>query len=344
MGERGDIVRTMQRALGHAERPLEIHAPSSAATAPIVGRIAGKGLVDELQDHGFLVVDGIDGRAHYVTLPPGTDLAAYPKGGIVEVTPPAVGPRTADRTIAARTGSDGLYRVAEHLADAERSARPGDEPQGFVEAHVRRLEALRRAGIVERVDEGVWRVPPDFLERAAAHEAGRQNGVSVALRSHLSLPEQVRATGATWLDRTLLGSEPAAAASGFGAEVRSALAARQDVLIDEGLATRRAQRVVLARDLLATLRDREVAKVATGLAAEAGLQHRPVADGDSVRGVYRRSVQLASGRFAMLDDGIGFSLVPWKPVIEQLLGQSVAGVMRGGSVAWDLSRQRGIGV
>jgi hypothetical protein len=59
---------------------------------------------------------------------------------------------------------------------------------------------------------------------------------------------------------------------------------------------------------------------------------------------YRRSVQLASGRFAMLDDGIGFSLVPWRPVIEQRLGQSVAGVMQGGSVSWNLSRQRGVGV
>ncbi len=53
---------------------------------------------------------------------------------------------------------------------------------------------------------------------------------------------------------------------------------------------------------------------------------------------------LTSGRFAMLDDGVGFSLVPWKPVLEQRLGQTVSGVVRGGSVSWDLSRKRGIGV
>ncbi|WP_442806765.1 DUF3363 domain-containing protein [Thauera sp. Sel9] len=35
--------------------------------------------------------------------------------------------------------------------------------------------------------------------------------------------------------------------------------------------------------------------------------------------IYRRSVMLASGRYAMLDDGMGFSLVLWKPVIEQRL-------------------------
>jgi len=92
------------------------------------------------------------------------------------------------------------------------------------------------------------------------------------------------------------------------------------------------------------LRDREVSEVARTLAIEGELEPRAVKDGDSVRGVYRRSVMLASGRFAMLDDGVGFSLVPWKPMLEQRLGQTVSGIVRGGSVSWDVSRQRGVGV
>ena len=36
--------------------------------------------------------------------------------------------------------------------------------------------------------------------------------------------------------------------------------------------------------------------------------------------------QLTSGWFAMLDDGVGFSLVPWRPVIEKRLGQQVSAV------------------
>jgi hypothetical protein len=51
------------------------------------------------------------------------------------------------------------------------------------------------------------------------------------------------------------------------------------------------------------------------------MEHRPAADGQQVAGIYRRSVMLASGRYAMLNDGMGFGLVPWKPVIEKLLGQ-----------------------
>lgn len=66
-----------------------------------------------------------------------------------------------------------------------------------------------------------------------------------------------------------------------------------------------------------------------------------IADGERVTGTYRRSVQLASGRFAMIDDGMGFSLVPWKPVIEQRLGQTLTAVVRGGGVSWEFGRQRG---
>ena len=57
-------------------------------------------------------------------------------------------------------------------------------------------------------------------------------------------------------------------------------------------------------------------------------------------GIYQRSVQLASGRFAMLDDGMGFSLVPWRPVVEQRLGQHVSVVVQGKSVTWMFGLQR----
>ncbi len=90
-----------------------------------------------------------------------------------------------------------------------------------------------------------------------------------------------------------------------------------------------------------TLRGRELAQAAKDIAAETGLEYRPLADGQRVAGIYRRSVMLASGRYAMLDDGMGFSLVPWKPVIEQRLGQQFAATVRGGGVSWDIGRQRG---
>jgi len=68
--------------------------------------------------------------------------------------------------------------------------------------------------------------------------------------------------------------------------------------------------------------------------------YRPLLDGERTTGVYRRMVIAASGRFAMLDDGLGFSLVPWRPVLEQRIGQQLSATILGDHVTWSFGRQR----
>ena len=338
MGERGDILRTMQRAMGGVPRDLVVFAPGENAPH-VVGRVAAKGMADELHDRCYLVVDGTDGKAHYVALSAKVELEQYPVGSVVEARGSA-DIRAADKNIAA-LAVDGLYRTDHHLAMAKAQATPERDPKEVVDAHVRRLEALRRAGIVDRVADGVWQVPTDLPEQGQRYDAQRLGGVAVELRSHLPIERQVRVIGATWLDQQLIGGAGGIANNGFGGDVHQALRQRSDFLVEQGLAERRGQRVILARNLLGTLRGREIDGAAKTIAAETGLTHRAVADGERVTGNYRRNVQLASGRFAMLDDGMGFSLVPWRPVIEQRLGQQVSAIVRGSSVTWDLGRQRG---
>jgi type IV secretory pathway VirD2 relaxase len=338
MGERGDIVRTMQRAMGGQQRELAVFVPDNHHHT-LVGRVAGKGLADELNDQGYLVIDGIDGKAHYVTLPPKAELAQYPVNAVVEIKgSPDV--RAADKNIVA-LAADGIYSADRHLAVARAQAKQGRDPQEVVAAHVRRLEALRRAGIVERVGEGLWKVPDDLPERGQQHDTRRTSGVGVELKTHLSIERQVRAIGATWLDQQLIGGGAGLGDLGFGSETKEALQKRADFLAEQGLAERRGQRVILARNLLGTLRNRELAQAAKDMTSETGLEHRPVAEGQRVTGIYRRSVVLASGRYAVLDDGLGFRLVPWRPVIESKLGQQITAVMHGNSVSWSLGRTRG---
>jgi type IV secretory pathway VirD2 relaxase len=342
MGERGDIVRTMQRAMRGRQRELAMFQSGETGRV-IVGRVVGKGLADELYDKGYLIVDGTDGKAHYVVLPPRSELEQYPTGAVVEVKG-ATGVRAADRNVAA-LAVDGVYRTDHHLAVAQGHAKTDRDPREVVAAHVRRLEALRRAGIVERVAEGVWRVPDDLVERGRQYDAQRLgDGVAVELKSHLPIERQTRVIGATWLDQQLIGGGRGLGDLGFGSEVKDALRQRADFLIEQELAERQGKRVVLARNLLATLRGRELANAAQAIAADTGLAHRPVADGQRVAGIYRRSLMLASGRYAMLDDGMGFSLVPWKPVVEQRLRQPLAATVRGGSVSWEIGRQRGMSI
>ncbi|MDX7841722.1 relaxase/mobilization nuclease and DUF3363 domain-containing protein [Aeromonas caviae] len=338
LGERGDIIRTMQRAMSEQPRELAVFEPGDDGRT-ILGRVAAKGLADELHDRGYLVIDGTDGKAHYVALNARDELANYPTGAVVEVKGSA-DVRAADKNIAA-LASDGLYRANHHLVIEQGRAKDGRDPQEVVASHVRRLEALRRAGIVERVAEGLWKVPDDLTERGRQYDAQRLGGVAVELKSHLPIERQARVIGATWLDQQLISSGRGLGDLGFGGDAKQAMQQRADFLEEQGLAQRRSQRVILARNLLGTLRNRELAQAAKDIAAETGLEHRPVADGQRVAGIYRRSIMLASGRFAMLDDGLGFTLVPWKPVIEQRLGQSLAATVRGGHASWEFGRQRG---
>ena len=104
-------------------------------------------------------------------------------------------------------------------------------------------------------------------------------------------------------------------------------------------------RIVFARDLLDTLRCRELESVRSKLSSETGLPHQPSLEGEHVSGVYRRRVALASGRFAMIDNGLGFQLVPWRPALEQHLGRHVSGVVTpGGGMDWSFGRKRGLGL
>ena len=187
--------------------------------------------------------------------------------------------------------------------------------------------------------------PGAIVEARAYEDAGGRKRLSLATRSDFTIDAQITASGATWIDRQLLSREPATGGGGFGAELREAMERRVDHLVEEGLARRQGQPVVFARDLLDTLRRRELDGVSSRLAADTGLAYRPSAEGEHVAGVYRQRVTLASGRFAMIDDGLGFQLVPWRPVLEQQLGQHVTGTMTPcGGVDWSFGRKRGLGI
>jgi type IV secretory pathway VirD2 relaxase len=187
--------------------------------------------------------------------------------------------------------------------------------------------------------------PGSIVEARSYEDVNGRKKLSLAVRSDLTLQQQTTAPGATWLDRQLLAREPIVTGGGFGTEVRDAMDRRLEHLTGEGLVRRQGQRVLFARDLLDTLRRRELDSAAKKIAAETRLAYRPRADGEHVQGIYRQRIALSSGRFAMIDDGLGFQLVPWRPALEQQLGRQISGVMLpGGGVDWSFGRKRGLGL
>ncbi|MFV0514307.1 MAG: relaxase/mobilization nuclease domain-containing protein [Jhaorihella sp.] len=267
LGERGDIIKRMHRAL--TEKGIERGAAGYVLAAesldtPVIGRLVERGLDDELKGTAYAVVDGVDGRTHHIKLP---DLNAA-----------------------------------------------GDSAPGSI------------------------------VELRSFDNARGQRRVAIAVRSDLDLQGQISASGATWLDRQAVARERIDFSSGgFGAEVREAMDRRAERLLQEGLAERQGRRIVFSRNLIDTLRHRELDALGGKLAAETGLPFNRAAGGDYVSGTYRQRLALASGRFAIIDDGLGFQLVPWSPSLEKNLGRHVSGVARGdGGVDWSFGRKRGL--
>ncbi len=170
--------------------------------------------------------------------------------------------------------------------------------------------------------------------------------VALAVRSDVSIKQQINASGATWLDRQAVARAPTPLGNGgFGAEVRDALDRRAEFLVQEGLGERQSHGVRFKPGLIETLQRRELDALGKKLAEESGLTFAPSKPGDQISGSYRQRFALASGRFAMISDELGFQLVPWSLSLEKHLGQHVSGVTRDtGGIDWSFAHKRGLGL
>jgi Protein of unknown function (DUF3363) len=354
LGERGDIIKAMHRALereGLAEdrHPAHYVLHRESATERIVGRVLDKGLGgDEMGERIRLVIDGVDGRVHHIEMD-ASRAEDVGRGMIVVAGSAPPGPRAADRNIMDVAGEGGVYHPSEHLERARAAIdRIGGDPEAFVRSHVRRLEALRRAGHAERIDADHWRVPADLPERGQAYDLARDRAnIRISVLSHNGLDQQIRSDGATWLDRELASPGRTTLANiGFGREVTEAMERRRQSLVNMGHAIRlEGGRIRVSKDLVANLERTEVNRVAKAMAAERGLTFTAAKTGEYVSGTLVGSIQLASGRFAMIDDGIGFQLVPWQPVLDNRIGQHITGTVRdAGGIEWSFGRNRGLGI
>ena len=99
-----------------------------------------------------------------------------------------------------------------------------------------------------------------------------------------------------------------------------------------------------SKDFVANLERTEIARVGREMAAARGLTFTTAGTGEYVSGKLVGATQLASGRFAMIDDGIGFQLVPWQPVLAPRIGQHITGVVRNaGGIEWSSAGNWGWG-
>lgn len=240
MGEREDIIKSMHRALEgnglNDERGIaQMAVHSDKLRERITGRVLARDLAgDGNGDRVQLVIDVTDGRLHQIELPI-ERCDGISRGMIVAAVPPSTEPRAADHNILAATDSDGTYHPSRHIEIA-RQEKIIPDPERFVAAHVRRLEALRRAGILERWSADHWKVPGNLPERGLTHDWKVIGpGARLETLSPLGLDRQVTHDGATWLDKKLMrrGGRDVRE-EGFGLETKRALDRRKQVLVQRG--------------------------------------------------------------------------------------------------------------
>jgi hypothetical protein len=221
--------------------------------------------------------------------------------------------------------------------EADSTARPE-----FVAAHVRRLEAMRRAGHVERRPDGSWTIPSDYLTQAGEYEraSALSRPVGVSTNSSLSLKQMETAIGATWIDRSLVDGEASPLARGFGGEIERAKAIRRAFLFKSGVL--KAQDGQLTKAHLIELERRDLAKAGQGLAREMGKPYQAAPTSGRVKGIYAKALDRPSGKYAVIERAKDFTLVPWREVLERQRGKSVTGLIRGKTISWTFGKGRGV--
>ncbi|MDX8450582.1 DUF3363 domain-containing protein [Mesorhizobium captivum] len=119
-----------------------------------------------------------------------------------------------------------------------------------------------------------------------------------------------------------------------------AQARRRQWLISQGLAHEQQDRIIYRANMISILRQRELNRMAGQLSSELGLSYFEAKAGDRIEGKMLRLVELASGKYAVIEKSRQFTLVPWRPVLDRHIGKEVSGVVGGEGISWTIGRQR----
>ena len=327
-----DIIRSIAAAAGKEVAARDVAIYGDGAPAKLVARVAASAPDDEMRDTRFLIVEAGEGKFWRVSagaLPPG---ALPPKGAIVELRKREAKPLASDRTIARIAALNrGIYSSALHEADDPSASSV------FIEAHKRRLEALRRAELVMREADGSWRIGEDYLRDAARHEAVRSGGAYVVVKSWIDIDAQITARAPVWLDDA---DEKEFGEAGLGADIVAARARRAAFLKWEGLWSEEAGGITPeVREKLAA---EELESAAAREARRTGKAYRAVTASVPFEGVYERPVDLSQGRFALVARAKEFTLVPWRPELERVRGQAIVLHRTRSGIGWRIGAGRGI--
>lgn len=331
LGRRGDVIRSLANKFARYDgvERIQLFDLRTSTKDALIGTVLANIPHDELAGTRSLVLEDRNAKRWIVEIGRGDFSMPPPEEALVEIRAGEARVGAADRTIdalALETG--GKYSDALHKAhDAASSSE-------YRRAHVRRLEALRRQGVVQRSEEGVWTIPKDYLARVQKYEQSRSGAHRVIVHSWISLDDQVNHKGPTWLDT--------ADHSQLSATQKEALAARHDWLREHGLLASEETR--LGNSAMRKLSSMEIAAVEARLSNLSGREAKRLQPGDKLHGQYEGVINLGTRRMARIGNAEEFVLVPWRQSIERARGRDLIARRTASGVSWTIGRGRNLDV
>lgn len=340
MNERTQMVKAIHRSLEQNGYSVGLVTernrfdPSSLSAQLVTGVVQQFGRPDDTREGGFVVIQSLGGEPIYAKVSESEIFETLRKGQIITFQPHQLGARKIDHSISDFAKShNGTYSEVRHITEG------GNISPAYAQAHVRRLEALRRKDLVKRHQDGTWHIPNNYLERASNYEADKAMRLpaSIHRQSTQTMAQMQRARGATWLDERL-SKEGFSRLEDTG--LQNALKKRQMVLQKMGLGFSEDGR--LAKTALDELRKTDLRDASTKITESMNKPYAALGDSRTVEGIYRAAIDRPSGRFAVIERAKDFTLVPWRPVMDKGLNRSIKGRISAAGISWDVTKQRGL--
>lgn len=329
---RSDVLKQLHGRLSESElSALSLYSIKAGEGQLLEGFVKNSGFSDEITDKKYLVIEDIAQGLHYVPLGENARAQDLKEGTLIRVRPGDCSSGKADFNIhlmAVKNG--GIYDIEKHTAyiAEEMPYIAPENRQGYLDSHIKRLETLEKNGVLERLDEGRYRVPDDVIAKGAVITAeinAREQKRFYPLVDILSkepLEDLAGLEKKTWLDKELYRrSHGKSGLDLTGERIEKALKARQDWLVSKELGFIQSNGEFSLRDYaLRKLDVMEVLDAGQTLARKGGLtfNERKVQEGAQYS--YIGFVTLETGHWAVVRNSakqLQMAQLEKKPELEQ---------------------------
>lgn len=190
------IVEKLSGSLKVDKKSCEILTMDNLQDRVIKGHVVERGYTDDIGDKEYLVVKSKEKAFIYVELEKFSEKSPAGVGEFIKVdtTKPFAGPKTSDWTIN-KVADGGIYDAKAHEQKAQAiSLPPGVSVKEYVQVHVNRLEVLAKKNLVEKLSEGRYLIPKNYLERLALEAKKSKEGHKAHIKiTRLSAAREAKA-------------------------------------------------------------------------------------------------------------------------------------------------------